>query len=201
MVEMCADCGVFFETPEFVATDLSNYKIRQQRVYKKGDHFKEVISQFQGKEGKHIPQETLERIKADLVEVETVAMTDVRKSLRNLRLNKYVENAFYIYHVAAGKEPPYIKKEVEDKMIKLFKQIERAFATVKPTGWLARRSFLKCYNVLCKLLEMLYQDELLPQIPLLKTKLRLKQHDALWRKICDELDWGFRPTKNQYPYG
>jgi len=62
MVDMCGECGVFFEVPEFVVTDLSNYKIRQQRVYKKGDHFKEVLSQFQGKEGKHIPKETLEII-------------------------------------------------------------------------------------------------------------------------------------------
>ena len=46
-------------------------------------------------------------------------MEDVRKAFashRKLRLNKYVENAFYIYHVVAGKEPPYIKKEVEDRM-------------------------------------------------------------------------------------
>ena len=82
MAEMCGDCGVFFEVPEFVVTDLSNYKIRQQRVYKKGDHFKEVLSQFQGKEGKHIPRETLEIIKHDLVEVETVTVEDVRKSLK-----------------------------------------------------------------------------------------------------------------------
>ena len=83
MAEMCGDCGVFFEVPEFVVTDLSNYKIRQQRVYKKGDHFKEVLSQFQGKEGKHIPRETLEIIKNDLVEVETVTMEDVRKASEN----------------------------------------------------------------------------------------------------------------------
>ena len=63
MVDTCAECGVLFEVPEFVVTDLSNYKIRQQRVYKKGDHFKEVLSQFQGREGKHIPRETLEIIK------------------------------------------------------------------------------------------------------------------------------------------
>ena len=98
--------GFCFEKPEFVVTDLSNYKIRQQRVYKKGDRFKEVLSQFQGKEGKTIPKETLESIKADLVEVETVTMEDVRKSLRKLRLSKYVENAFYVYHVVSGKESP-----------------------------------------------------------------------------------------------
>ena len=85
MAEMCGDCGVFFEVPEFVVTDLSNYKIRQQRVYKKGDHFKEILSQSQGKEGKTIPKETLEKIKADVVEVETVTMENVRKASESCR--------------------------------------------------------------------------------------------------------------------
>ena len=74
MGEMCEDCGVFVEKPEFVVTDLSDYKIRHQRVYKKGDHFKEVLSQFQGREGKTIPKETLDKIRADLAENKTVTM-------------------------------------------------------------------------------------------------------------------------------
>jgi len=45
--------------------------------------------------------------------------------------------------------------------------------------------------------ECLQQPEFLHRIPLLKTQVRLKQHDALWRHICEELDWPFRPTKRQ----
>ena len=51
------------------------------------------------------------------------------------------------------------------------------------------------YFVLFKLLEALNQTELLYRVPLLKTIVRLKQHDALWRHICEELDWAFKPTK------
>ena len=65
-----------------------------------------------------------------------------------------------------GNSPPVHKKEIEDEIVKIFKQIGRAFADVKPVGWLARRSFLYYYYVLCKLLEMLKQDELLPKVPL-----------------------------------
>ena len=65
---------------------------------------------------------------------------------------------------------------------------------MRPTGWFARRSFLNYYYVIFKLLEVLKQDDLLPKIPLFK-KLRLRQHDALWKKICEELGWGYRATK------
>ena len=51
------------------------------------------------------------------------------------------------------------------------------------------------YFVLFKLLDALNQSELLYRVPLLKTSVRLKQHDALWRHIGEELDWTFKPTK------
>ena len=54
--DMCGECGVFFEKQKFIVTDLSNFKIKHKRVYKRIDHFKEVLCQFQGKEGNEIPR-------------------------------------------------------------------------------------------------------------------------------------------------
>jgi hypothetical protein len=79
-------------------------------------------------------------------------------------------------------------------MIRLFKQIERVYASTRHRVNFPRNSFLNYYYVVYKLLESL-QPELLHRVPLLKTSLRLKQHDTLWRDICEELDWAFRPTK------
>ena len=61
--EVCYECGAFYEKQQFVVTDLSNYKVKHKRIYKRLDHFKEVLCQFQGKEGKHIPQEVIEGIR------------------------------------------------------------------------------------------------------------------------------------------
>ena len=63
MGEMCEECGVFFEKQEYVITDFRNLQIRHRRVYKRLDHFKEILSQFQGKEGKEIPNEVVDRIR------------------------------------------------------------------------------------------------------------------------------------------
>ena len=58
-----------------------------------------------------------------------------------------------------------------------------------------RMSFLNYYFIIYKLLELMGQTELMLQVPLLKTKLRIKQHDSLWQKVCDSLEWTWKPTE------
>ena len=196
MKDMCEECGVFYETQEFIVTDLSTFKIKHKRIYKRLDHFKEVLSQFQGKEGKDIPRTVIERLR-ESIKNDSPTILEVKQTLRKLKLNKYVENVLYIHHVLSGTPLPYIKREIEDKMIRLFKQLERVFGLVRSRVPFARTSFLNYYYVLFKLLDYLQQPELLHRVPLLKTHVRVKQHDALWRHICEELDWPIRPTKRQ----
>ena len=196
MGEMCEDCGVFFEKQEFVVTDLSNFKIKHKRIYKRLDHFKEVLSQFQGNEGKEIPREVVDKIRENInKDKTTMTLNEVKLALRKLKLNKYVENILYIHHVLTGTPLPYIKREIEDKMVRLFRQLDRVFGLVRSKVPFSRTSFLNYYYVLFKLLDAMSQSDLLYRVPLLKTSVRLKQHDALWRYICEELDWTFRPTK------
>ena len=193
--DICYERGAFYEKQEFIVTDLSNFKVKHRRIYKRLDHFKEVLCQLQGKEGKHIPHEVIERIKASINKDRgSSTLHVVKQSLRRLKLNKYVENIFYIQHVLGGTPLPYIRREAEDKMIRLFKQVERVFGMARQQANFQRTSFLNYYYVVYKLLEDL-QPDLLPRVPLLKTSLRLKQRDALWRGICEELGWAFRPTK------
>ena len=66
MEEMCEECGVFFEKQEFIVADFSNFKVKRRRIYKRLDHFKEVLCQFQGKELKDIPKEVVERIRGNI---------------------------------------------------------------------------------------------------------------------------------------
>ncbi len=61
-----------------------------------------------------------------------------------------------------------------------------------------RRSFLNYYYILFKLLELMGQKELLPQVPLLRTRLRLRQHDLIWKKVCEELGWTWKITATVY---
>ena len=119
MEGMCAECGVSFDEPELIVTDLYNYRAKPQRVYSRLDHFKEVLGQFQGREGKNIPQEVIDEIRAEIDEPEEATGLDIKKALRKLKLNKYVENYSYILFAVSGKQPPYIPQEVEDKVIRI----------------------------------------------------------------------------------
>ena len=193
--KMCEDCGIFYDEPEFIVTDLYNYIARPKRSYHRLDHFKEVLGQFQGREGKHIPPEILHQLKYELSVFNEVTAIDVKKAIRKLKLTKYMENFYYILFTVTGKQPPYIKREIEDKIVRMFKMIDRVWCTVERDR---RRSFLNYYYILFKLLELMDQTELLPQVPLLRTRLRLRQHDFLWKKVCDELGWTWKQTEIAY---
>ena len=178
-----------------MATNLSKYKVWHKRIHTRLDHFKDVLCQFHGKEGKHIPTEVLDKVKASVGKEQGQIMAlDIKQSLRRLKLNKYVENIFYVQHVLAGTPLPYIRREVEDKTVRLFKQVERVFGMTRPRASFPRTSVLNYYYAIYKILESL-QPDLLPRVPLLKTSLHLKQHDTLRRGICEELGWGYRATK------
>jgi hypothetical protein len=185
---VCEDCGCSYDEPELIVTDLYNYQARPQRLYNRLDHFKEVIGQFQGREGKQIPAEILERIKAELPEPKEATAVDVKKAIRKLKLTKYMENFYYILFAVSGREPPYIRREVEDKMIRMFKQIDRVYDKVEHDR---RKSFLNYYYIIFKLLELMKESELLPKAPLIRTIVRLRQHDKIWKGICEELGWSF----------
>jgi len=175
MEGMCEECGVTFEKQELIVTDLHNYVAKPQRFYKREDHFKEVLAQFQGREGKDITAETIEKIKAEVKNPAQTDVAEIKRILRKLKMTKYVENAFYITFAIAGQDPPYIKREIEDKMLRMFARI-----------------------LIFKLLELMGQNELLARVPLLRTKLRIRLHDAIWKQLCEELDWTFKRTSFAY---
>jgi hypothetical protein len=190
--KMCEDCGISYDEPEFIVTDLYNYIARPKGSYHRLDHFKEVLGQFQGREGKTIPPEILHQIKNELPEDHEVTAIDMKRAIRKLKLTKYMENFYYILFTVTGKQPPYIKRDIEDKIVRIFKKIDRVWYSIERDR---RRSFLNYYYILFKLLELMDQTELIPQVPLLRTRLRLHQHDFIWKKLCDELGWTWEQTE------
>ena len=85
----CSDCGVFIDVLEIIAHDLYNYNARPQRAYHRLDHFKDVLGQFHGREGKTIATEILQQITCELQVVNEVTASDVKKAMRKLKLTKH----------------------------------------------------------------------------------------------------------------
>ncbi len=107
-----------------------------------------------------------------------------------------MQKQLYTHHALTGIPLPYVKRETEDRMVKLFKQIERVFAVTQLRVQVARTSFLNYHCAVFKLLDSSREPELLRRIPVLKNHVRLKQHDAHWRCICERVGWTFRPTRS-----
>ena len=109
---MCYECGVFFDKPVFEVHDLHNYKVQQKRDYKKLDHVKEVLSQFQGKEMREIPVEIVQGVR-DKLPYNLEHITDLtgvnitRIILRQSKLTKYIENAHFIWAMASNRAAIY----------------------------------------------------------------------------------------------
>ena len=145
---------------------------------------------------REIPDQVIQHVRENMPDsLENVSdLTGInltRIILRKSKLSKYNENTHMIWSMVSGRQPPYIKKLVEDKLLRYFKAIAQVY---EPLKGLKRNSFMNYYYVLYKLLHLMKEYELLPYVPLLKTKQRIREHDRVWYRICIELDWSYYPT-------
>ncbi len=112
----------------------------------------------------------------------------IRSYLKKLGLNKYYEHIPHIISRLNGKPPPIISPEVEEKLRKMFKEIQEPFIKVCPKD---RKNFLSYSYVLHKFVELLGLDEYKELFPLLKSREKLHNQDLIWKDICTELKWHY----------
>lgn len=191
----CTDCDCI----EFVIVDHEkpSYKDPPKEIsfyaYKRINHLNEWISQIQGKETTEIPEEVYDRILLEIKKQRISNMADVtskkvRDILKKLRINKYYEHIPHIISRLNGNPIPQLSPELEDKLRNMFKQIQTPFVKYAPPK---RKNFLSYSFCLHKFLQLLGEDHLLENFPLLKSRDKLHQQDQIWKKICEDLGWEF----------
>ena len=90
-----------------------------------------------------------------------------------------------------GIKPPVMTPELEEKLCTLFMEIQRPYAKYCPED---RVNFLNYYYTIYKLCELLEEDEFLSYFPMLKDREKRIEQDAIWKNICEDLNWEFIPT-------
>ena len=192
---ICQKCGV--QEYVFIDCDKPSYREPPKEIayfaYKRINHFNEHISQFQGKESTEIPDEIYEHIKKEIKKERITDLTiikpeKIREILKKLDLNKYYEHIPHIINHINGIPPPNITKSQEETLRVMFKEIQIPFMKYCPPE---RQNFLSYTYVLHKFCELLELDDLLPCFPLLKSREKLQEQDAIWDKICNDLNWYF----------
>ena len=163
-------------------------------AYKRINHFREILAQFQAKETTQIPEEVLENIK-NQIRKERITLSQLnnkkaKEILKKLGYNKFYEHIPFIKD-KLGIKPPVMTQELEESLCNLFMEIQGPYAKFCPDD---RVNFLNYYYTVYKLCELLDQTQFLPYFPMLKDREKRIEQDDIWKKICGELNWEFVPT-------
>ena len=192
---VCNHC--FTNHKYLVDNDKPTYKEPPKEVsfyaYKRINHFREILSQFQAKESTDIPKEIIEQIssqvKKERIQLSQLTNKKMKEILKKLKYNKYYEHIPFIKD-KLGIKPPVMSPKLEDTLCNLFMDIQIPYAKYCPNS---RVNFLNYYYTLYKLCELLGENQYLEFYPMLKDQKKVEQ-DEIWRKICNDLNWDYIPT-------
>ena len=193
---ICTTCSRHI--PYLIENEKPSYKEPPKEVcfyaYKRINHFKEILAQFQGKETTQIPQEVIDNIKLQIkkerIDLSQITNHKTKEILKKLGYNKYYEHIPFIKD-KLGIKPPIMSQELEETLCNLFTELQSPYSKFCPDD---RVNFLNYYYTAYKLCELLGEDQYLEHFPMLKDREKRIEQDTIWKNICAELDWEFIPT-------
>ena len=195
-IMVCNSCSRII--PYLIENEKPSYKEPPKEVcfyaYKRINHFKEILAQFQGKETTQIPPDVIENIKLQIkkerIELAQITNIKTKEILKKLGYNKYYEHIPFIKD-KLGIKPPIMSPELEETLCNLFVELQSPYSKFCPDD---RVNFLNYYYTAYKLCELLGEEKYLSLFQLLKDREKRIEQDDIWKKICEELDWEFIPT-------
>jgi hypothetical protein len=181
--------------PYLIENEKPSYKEPPKEVcfyaYKRINHFKEILAQFQGKETTQIPPEVIENIKLQIkkerIDISHITNLKTKEILKKLGYNKYYEHIPFI-KAKLGIKPPIMSSDLEETLCNLFIELQSPYSKYCPDN---RVNFLNYYYTAYKLCELLGETQYLEDLPLLKDEEKKIEQDVIWKQICEELDWEF----------
>ena len=193
--DVCQDCAVVQSLPIYQHAVVNLAKMSN---YKRIHHFHERITQFMLTESS-IKPEHMAQIK-DCFQAggfEQIDKTVVRKILRSLNMQQYIEKWLQIIWQIAGVRPPSPPQRILMKLDVMFVAMQAPFAQLKPES---RKNFLNYNYVFVRLFDLLGVPEFCCFFPLIKSKSKLNALDQQWVNICSELNWPVRPLVHVKPF-
>ena len=162
-------------------------------AYKRVNHFREWLNQFQGREACDI-SDVVKLVKIELKKerfTNTITYAKIRKMLKKLHLGKFYEHVVRIHAAVTCQEPPQLSSELEGRLVEMFQNLQSPFEKHSPKS---RKNFLSysyTLNKLCGILELKHMQKF---FPLLKSRERLFFQDQIWQKICTDMSWKYEAS-------
>jgi hypothetical protein len=185
---ICPCCG----DSEMIILD-EDRQIKDYSPYRKVNHFREWLNQFQAKQSPDIPENVFIDIVKELNKrrITDLSILDKKKMkaiLKKLEYNIYYEHVAYIINKLNNLPPPKITRDMEKLFISMFFKIQDPWEMYKHPD---RKNFLSYSYVLHKFCELLELDHLLECFTLHKDSDKIMENDQLWEKICKYLKWEY----------
>ena len=192
---VCQDCALVQSLPIYQHAVLC---IAKMSNYKRIHHFHERITQFMLTESS-IKPEDMERIKGSFWAggYTQIDKTIVRKILRSLKMQHYIEKWLQIIWQIAGVRPPLCSQRVLMKLDVMFMAMQNPFARLKPES---RKNFLNYNYVFARLFDLLGVQEYCCFFPLIKSRSKLQSLNNQWEAICNDLGWPVKPLVQIKPF-
>jgi len=214
--KICVDCGleinIYMYTVDNIGfNQLQHINLNQKYKYEKICHFRDTVNQFQTKQNKFIPSKIFDDLE-DMIEKHGLKNKDVEQNkndksfnrkevyskvskkhirdfLSETNNNKYYEDLQLFYCKITGKTPPDIS-HLEKKLYEDFENLVDAF--LKISNNTNRKNFLNSQYVLKQLLRRYNYHVKDEDLSMLKTPARIREHDEIYEKCCDLLNWNYK---------
>lgn len=160
-------------------------------VYKRINHFNEIMSQIQAKEQtdiKQIVSKVIDEMNEECMHIDDLSYFVLKSILKKLKLCRAYEHTAFILKKITGKPPPKFTTSQSIAIKNKFTEIQDPFELFKTPG---RQNFLNYSYVIHKICQLLGYDEFLYYFPLLKNPGKLIAHDKIWEMCCSYRGWTF----------
>jgi hypothetical protein len=197
---MCTRCGCVQNplAPVFFETMYGRSASWRSSNYKRIHHFHERLSQLVLAET-NIPKQDMLCIARTLCANGPITLTkdSVRKVLRPLKMQRYIERWLQIIYRLTGERPPHISDMMVMQLDALFVELQRPFDVMKQDG---RKNFLNYNYVLRRLFQQVGCSKFCVFFPLIKSEAKLHILDETWEKMAKSLNWKVEPLCRSAPF-
>lgn len=201
---ICKECGNETENYTIQTTykDTDRVNMSQKYKYKRIIHFRDTINQYQGKQNKKIKQEIFDILDREfknhhLLDLTTndfhtkhkmITKEHIYMFLNETGNNSYYEDINFIHSYFTGIKCPNIS-DIEGELLSDFNKIIEVYDTLNND----RVNFLNSQYILYQLLKRRKRKIRDIDFSILKTRDRLIEHDNIYGKIAEKLEWNYIP--------
>jgi hypothetical protein len=186
--KICNNCFVIHTTMISEFNCENQYFNPYIHVYKKLNHFKEIVIQFQAKQSikNKFSNEWIELLKSEYDKYPVYSdmlpwekLVNIKKVLKLMRLSKNYKHMYYIYRLL-GNEIITFTYEFEERLMHMFNLIVNEFYNYANPE---RKYFFNFYYLLSKLFIFLGKPDYVIYIIPMKLQKKIKEQDLIWDKI------------------